>query len=77
MFKETVFVTDEFQLVQDIFNYLFQCKDMVGVGVILLLVWVGLKEIKSEKQGQREQFWILGVFLHGAYSIQHNIRVGK
>lgn len=56
MFKETVFVTDEFQLVQDIFNYLFQCKDMVGVGVILLLVWVGLKEIKSEKQGQREQF---------------------
>lgn len=50
---------------------------MVGVGVILLLVWVGLKEIKSEKQGQREQFWILGVFPHGAYSIQHNISVGK
>lgn len=60
-----MFVADEVQLVQDIFNCLLRCKDMAGFEVASLLVLADLKETKSEDSGQRKLFFFFFSFSHG------------
>lgn len=59
-----MFVADEVQLVQDIFNCLLRRKDMAGFEVASLLVLADLKETKSEGSGQRKHFFFSHGFPH-------------